>query len=105
MQCTKHPEHAADGMCAYSGKPYCAAELVDVDGRFYAKDNVGKVLADAKRSAPSPNVFMNAGGAAASSMLVAGRKPMRHWLHVILSICTGGLWIPVYLILLISRGC
>jgi hypothetical protein len=97
MQCVKHPEHAADGVCAYSGKPYCAAELVDVDGRFYAKDNVGKVLAEAKRSAPSPNVFMNAGGAS-SAVSSNGKKPINHVLHAVLTLLTCGLWLPVWLI-------
>lgn len=108
MQCAKHPEHAADGMCAYSGKPFCSHELVEVDGRFYAKDNVGKVIAAAKQAAPqAPAVYMNAGGggAAATSVAVAERPKVNHALHIVLTVLSAGLWLPVYLIILLSRSC
>lgn len=103
MQCSKHTEHPADGMCAYSGRPYCAAELVDVDGRLYAKDNVGKVIAEAKRSSAPANVYMNAGGAAASTASASalsngGKRPINHLFHLIMTLLTCGLWLPVWLI-------
>lgn len=112
MQCTKHPEHVAEGMCSYSGKPFCSHELVEVDGRYYAKDNVGKVLAEAKQAASrAPAVFMNAGGAAASasaaanSVPIAVRKPINHALHIVLTVLSAGLWLPVYLVILLARSC
>lgn len=51
MQCTKHPEHVAAGVCAYSGKPFCADELVEVEGRMYARENLSLVFAAAKATA------------------------------------------------------
>ena len=100
MQCSKHSEHPADGMCAYSGRPYCAAELVDVDGRLYAKDNVGKVIADAKRSNQPANVYMNNAVAASSAMSLSGngKKPINHLMHAVLTLLTAGLWLPIWII-------
>ncbi|MBS7708025.1 hypothetical protein [Chelatococcus asaccharovorans] len=55
-------------------------------------------------------VFMNAGGggASAAASAVAGYagpiKRFPHWLHIILSILTGGLWLPVYLLLYVFRN-
>ena len=101
MQCSKHTDHQADGMCAYSGRPFCAAELVDVDGRLYAKDNVGKVIAKAKQSNAAANVFMNSSSAAASSSVAlsgSGKKQVNHVFHLIMTIFTAGLWLPVWLI-------
>lgn len=54
----------------------------------------------------NPNVFMNAGGggsaAAASSSSGGDGALLRrfpHWFHILLCILTGGLWIPVYLLM------
>ncbi len=77
MQCSKHPEHAAAGVCSYSGKPYCADELVEVEGRLYSRDNLTAVFNESKARAaaqqppPPPMVFMNAGGASSSSSAAA----------------------------------
>lgn len=78
MKCSKYPERDAAGVCAYSGKPYCAEELVEVQGKMYAKDNLNHVMAEMKErlsgSNPNPMIFMNAGGgggAAATATTVA----------------------------------
>lgn len=48
----------------------------------------------------SPNVFMNAGGgAAAASSGADGLRRFPHTFHIILSIITGLLWLPVYLLM------
>ena len=65
----------------------------------------------------NPNVFMNAGGggggaAAASSSSSSSSsgneagllRRFPHWLHILLTIFTGGLWLPVYLLLFIFRN-
>lgn len=44
MTCTKHPNHEAAGVCHYSGRPYCAAELVEVDGHLVARDNLSQFV-------------------------------------------------------------
>lgn len=51
MVCSKHPERPAAGACAYSGKLYCAEDLVEVNGKMYAKDNLGKVMSEAQEKA------------------------------------------------------
>ncbi len=53
MNCTKHHEAEAQGMCAYCGKPFCNDCLVEVKGRMYCKDDLGNVLDEAKSSASS----------------------------------------------------
>ncbi len=50
MNCTKHPETEAQGMCSYCGKPFCKDCLVEVKGRMYCKDDLGNVLDEAKQS-------------------------------------------------------
>src|ERR1039458_10234519 len=46
LRCTKHSDHPASGVCSWSGKPYCGEELVDIDGKLVAKDNVTKFMQD-----------------------------------------------------------
>src|ERR1017187_6091835 len=46
LRCTKHSDHPASGVCSWSGKPYCGEELVDIDGKLVAKDNVAKFMQD-----------------------------------------------------------
>ena len=48
MNCNKHPEKEAVGSCVYCGKMFCAECLVEVKGRMYCKDNIEKVIDDAK---------------------------------------------------------
>jgi len=103
MKCAKHPEHEAEGTCSYSGKPYCSHELVEVDGRYYARDNIGKVIAEAKEHG-KPMVFMNAGGASSSSSSAAAaggirpfKPPVSHGFHLVMTILTCGLWIPIWI--------
>ncbi len=50
MNCTKHSEVEAQGMCTYCGKPFCKECLVEVKGRMYCKDDLGNVLDEAKNS-------------------------------------------------------
>lgn len=50
MNCTNHPEVEAQGMCAYCGKPFCKECLVEVNGRMYCKEDLGKVFDEAKQS-------------------------------------------------------
>lgn len=72
MKCSKYPERDAAGICAYSGKPYCAEELVEVQGRMYAKDNLSAVMAEKEKAGNStPMVFMNAGGGGGSAAAAA----------------------------------
>jgi hypothetical protein len=54
------------------------------------------------------NVFMNAGGAAASSSSSssghAGLRSFNHVLHIFLCVFTGGMWLPVYLLIYFLRN-
>lgn len=128
MMCCKHPERMAAGACAYSGKFYCEEDLVEIDGRMYAKDNMSRVLAAASEKAADkarqqsaathqPMVFMNAGGGGASSSssssasssgsghgAIVVQGGTRHGLHILLSILTGGLWLFVYIPILLFGG-
>lgn len=73
MQCSNHPGNPAAGMCTYSGKPYCGDCLVEVEGKMYAKENLGKVMAEAKASnSNQPMVFMNSSSSSSSAAAVGG---------------------------------
>jgi hypothetical protein len=83
MQCATHPDATANGICSYSGKPFCGDCLIEIEGKLYGKPYLDRVMADARDHAGSkthtPMVFMNAGGAAAvasSSALAAPTGPM-----------------------------
>ncbi|UDL87309.1 hypothetical protein LGH82_19160 [Mesorhizobium sp. PAMC28654] len=55
----------------------------------------------------APQVFMNAGGGAAAAAAASGAgtlRRFRHWLHILLVIVTGGLWIPVYVLMYLFRN-
>jgi hypothetical protein len=74
MKCIVHPERDAAGVCAHSGKPYCAEDLVEVNGKLYGRENIGAAMsekvaeAEKRATASQPQqVFMNAGGASSSS--------------------------------------
>lgn len=100
MQCSKHPEHQADGSCAFSGRPYCAAELVEVDARLYARDNLGRVLEAARQAsaAAAPVTIVNSASAAASAgVVVVQRKKTSFLMNLFLTFITGGLWLPIWL--------
>ncbi len=56
MNCTKHPEVEAQGMCTYCGKPFCKDCLVEVKGRMYCKDDLGNVLDEAKQTSAQPTI-------------------------------------------------
>lgn len=59
MNCTKHPEVEAQGMCTYCGKPFCKDCLVEVKGRMYCKDDLGNVLDEAKQSVAAGTPTIN----------------------------------------------
>jgi hypothetical protein len=61
----------------------------------------------------SPNVFMNAGGAAAAASSASSSssggegnllRRFPHWIHILITIVTGGLWFPVYLLMYLFRN-
>lgn len=56
MNCTKHSDVEAQGMCAYCGKPFCSDCLVEVKGRMYCKDDLGNVLDEAKQASAAPTI-------------------------------------------------
>lgn len=66
LRCSKHPDREAVGICTYSGKYYCAEDLVEVGGRMYAKDNLDKVFSEMKEKssgqqpANMPTIVVNA---------------------------------------------
>lgn len=69
LSCVLHPDRPAAGTCSYSGKFYCSEDLVEVDGKIYGKENLGRVMGEARAGTGmnNPMVFMNAGGASAVS--------------------------------------
>ena len=64
MKCINHPEREAEGACVYCGKLFCSDCLVDADGKFYCKADVGRVLKEVKEEAAAtktanPNIVIN----------------------------------------------
>lgn len=59
MQCTKHPQVEAAGMCTYCGKPFCADCLVEVRGKMVCKGDLNNVFDEAKSSSVVPVININ----------------------------------------------
>ncbi|HEY0072681.1 MAG TPA: TM2 domain-containing protein [Abditibacteriaceae bacterium] len=68
LACTLHPDRAAAGVCAHSGKFYCSDDLVEVEGRLYGKENLSFVLSEARRT--TPQVVINNSPQAIASPVV-----------------------------------
>lgn len=59
MNCTKHPEVEASGICTYCGKPFCKDCLIEVKGKMYCKDDIGNVIDEAKSVAANSQPTIN----------------------------------------------
>lgn len=56
------------------------------------------------KSQRQQSVFMNAGGAAASSSSERSLRRFPHWFHLILVVFTGLLWLPGYILMYLFRN-
>lgn len=89
--------------------PYCSG---DIAAKAKKCRHCGEMLDPQMRElellksqkSTAPTVFMNAGGgggaAIGSGFQLHG---FRHWLHIILTLITGGMWLPVYVLLYLFR--
>lgn len=92
--------------------PFCD-ELVSVKARKCR--HCGETIDIAMRKAEeamrhserSPTVFMNAGGGAAAATASTDGlqlRPFQHFWHIILSVLTAGIWLPVWFLLYVFRN-
>lgn len=51
-----------------------------------------------------PNVYMNAGGGAAAAGSGQQLRHFKHFMHIIVSVFTLGLWVPVWLLMYLFRN-
>lgn len=61
MQCYNHSEKEAAGACVYCGKLFCADCLIDVNGKYYCKADIGNVVNEAKQqtAAATPSITIS----------------------------------------------
>jgi hypothetical protein len=52
----------------------------------------------------APPVYMNAGGGGGSSVSVHMLRHWSHGLHILMSLVTMGLWVPVWILLYVMRN-
>ena len=72
MNCTKHPEKEATGTCTYCGKFFCEDCLVDVNGRNYCREHVGKAIDQQNHSTEAtPNIIINNSSSSSASVSAA----------------------------------
>lgn len=91
--------------------PYCSGE---VTAKAKKCRHCGEILDPQMREiellksqkSATPNVFMNAGGGGGGAVAGGGHQlhGFRHWLHILLTLITGGLWFPVYVLLYLFRN-
>lgn len=53
MNCVNHPDKEATGACTYCGKLFCADCLVEVDGKMVCRNDVTRIVQEAKSAASS----------------------------------------------------
>ena len=51
MKCVNHPDKDIAGACVYCGKLFCSDCLIEVDGKTYCRNDIGKVAREAKKQA------------------------------------------------------
>ncbi len=106
MNCHIHRAEVACGTCAHCGKFYCGDCLIDIDGRYFCRDDIKHAMAaretasQAKQPQPQqpPMVFMNAAGGAVANH----KKGVNHLLHFILTMLTG-VWLFVWIFIVITN--
>jgi hypothetical protein len=61
MNCSKHLQNEANGVCIYCGKFFCDDCLIEVKGKMYCKDDIGNVMDEAKLATANsvPNITIN----------------------------------------------
>lgn len=87
--------------------PYCS-ELINAKSKKCK--HCGEILDPQMREIEllkshrnTPQVFMNAGGAATSGADNQLKK-FPHWLHILLTVVSGLLWLPVYALMYLFRN-
>lgn len=89
--------------------PFCD-ELISVKARKckHCGETVDVAMRKAeeamRHSERQPNVYMNAGGGAAAAAGGHGLRPFKHFMHIILSVFTAGIWVPFWLLMYIFRN-
>lgn len=88
--------------------PFCAEEISPAAKKCKhcgeTLDVALRAAEEAKRSqSHQPMVFMNS-AAAASTAIVSQKRGFPHLLHLVLTVCTGGLWFPIWILLYIFRN-
>ena len=78
MNCYKHLDVSAAGMCIECGKPFCTECITEVNGKYHCKDCIEEKISSQEKKIErlenknqTPLVFMNAGGGSSSSAAVA----------------------------------
>ena len=110
LNCGDHMEEAAAPISTIDC-PYCSEPIHRKSKKC---KHCGEILDPQMREIEylksqkhAPQVFMNAGGGAAAAAAASGLgtlRRFRHWLHILLVIVTGGLWIPVYILMYLFRN-
>lgn len=106
MKCYIHTDQDAVGACVACGNLICGTCEVDVDGRKHCKKCVTRVFQERNSQSqlpaqpPPQQVFMNAGGGGGGGQTnVVVHKPFNHSFHLVITLLTCGLWLPVWIIL------
>lgn len=95
MQCSNHPQTEATGACMYCGKMFCAECLIEADGKMYCKDDISKVLHEAREfssHASQPSVsIVNTNTATATATSGMGYVHKKKWVAFFLCLFFGTL--------------
>lgn len=108
------PTPQSGSVMAQAECPFCD-ELVSVKARKcrHCGETIDVAMRKAeeamRHSERSPNVFMNAGGGAAAAAASASSngqqlRPFKHFWHIILSVLTAGIWLPIWFLIYVFRN-
>ena len=103
MNCVKHPDKEAAGVCTYCGKFHCSDCLVEIKGRMYCKEDLSKVFDEQKGQSaatvsPPPNIIVNNSSSSSASAAAYARSGggyrRMHWIYFLLI----GWWLGLSLV-------
>lgn len=95
MNCSLHSGKEATGVCVLCGKFYCADCLIEIEGRMYCKNDVGKLVQssqDKTRIAAVPSILIQ--NVAQPNAIVINYRYKKKTTALILAILFG--WLGVH---------
>ena len=88
MKCANHPDRDVAGACIYCGNFFCQECLVEIEGKYFCRPDIAKLVNDA-RGAASPQRPSNTAGSPARAAGCGGSSAQSRWVTFCLCLFLG----------------